>query len=267
MMKLPPRAKLKSIHWAGRYTVLIAILIVISAGILIKAGVYTGLNMYLGFMLSAALILPIGFGVRLDRKTRIRKMLDQFDELGFQEVEPSELEEDLQRALELMEPFNFSFETARFATKGLIGEQEVVLLELFTEVNDNTTTFTACAAWIPIEWPETTIRRRTIKDRLRKPIKLGFDPFDDQRVLCSSDFELASELLLPHARWFISQKRQASSFRMGQPPGKVEQWAFYGNWVVLVDQGSAYAKQYLAMAQFLAAFAENLEHQDSIGSK
>lgn len=262
-MKIPPRAKLKSIHWAGRYTFLIAILVIIVVVIVIKAGVYTGLDPYIGAMLTVALISPIWFGVRLDQKSRIRKMLEQLDLLGFQEVEPSELEDDLHRALEILEPFEFSFETMRFATKGLIEDQEVILLELFTEVNDNTTTYTGCAAWVPTEWPETTIRRRIIKDRIRKPIKLGFEPFDDQRVLRSSDFELASELLLPHARWFISRPNQISSFRMGQPPGKVEQWALLGNWIVLVDQGSAYTKQHLAMAEFLAAFVEQLELQNS----
>tara|TARA_R110000868_G_scaffold241497_1_gene496161 strand:- start:149997 stop:150797 length:801 start_codon:yes stop_codon:yes gene_type:complete len=261
-MNIPPRAKLKSIHRAGRYTCLIAIPIVIAAGIMINAGMYPGLNTNLGFILYAAMLLPIGFGYYLDQKTRIRTMLKQFDELGFQELEPFELEEDLQRALELIKPFNLSFEMPRFATRGLIGDQEVVLLELFTEINDHTTTFTACAAWVPTEWPETTICRRSIKDRLRKPMKLGLDPFDEQRLLCSSDFELASELLLPYARWFITRPGEISSFRMGQPPGKVEQWAFTGNWIVLVDQGSAYAKQHMAMAKFLAAFVCQLDIHD-----
>jgi hypothetical protein len=257
-MTIPQRARLKSIHWAGRYTCLAALLIVVVAGIMIKTGVYSRLSVYLGVMLSFALMTPLYIGVLFDRKSRIKRMLVELDGLGFLETDASELEADLIRALEISEPYEFFPETLRIASKGIIKDQEVILLELFTEVNDHTTTFTGCAAWVPTEWPETTIRRRTIKDRLSKPRELGDPKFDKQRVLRSEEFEQASDLLLSHSEWFVTKRNQLSSFRMGQPPGKVEQWAFVGHWIVLIDQGSAYTKQQIAMAEFLVAFAEQL---------
>ena len=135
------------------------------------------------------------------------------------------------------------------------------LLELFTEVNDHTTTFTGCAAWIATELPTTIIRRRTLKDKFSQHEPLGDTRFDKQRIFYSDEPDSIAETLLTHADWFISKKSQISSFRMGQPLGKVEQWAFVGHWIVLVDQGSAYTKQHLAMANFLAAFVQELESQ------
>lgn len=189
-------------------------------------------------------------------------MLTHFASIGFVSKEAYELDEELLDALEAMEPHSFETGSIRFATNGIIHDHEVVMFELFTEVDNHTTTFTGCAAWIADEFPLTTIRRRTLKDKLSKHPKLGNPKLDKQRVIKSQPPGALSQLLLEHADWFISNPSQLSSFRMGQPPGKVEQWAFHGHWAVLVDQGSAYTKHHIAMAEFLVAFAKELEAQE-----
>lgn len=259
MSTIPPRAKLNSIHWAGRYTWLIAFAVVGVVGVLIKTGVYTATPIYLSVMFSFGISTFIWLGIFIDRKARIKRMLSDFETMGFVSQELDLIEDEIIDALESMEPHSFSIETIRFATRGLIDEQEVILLELFTEVDDHTTTFTGCAAWIPTELPTTTIRRRTLKDKFSKHEPLGDPKFDKQRIFSSDDPDSIAETLLTHSDWFISKKSQISSFRMGQPPGKVEQWAFVGNWIVLIDQGSAYTKQHLAMAEFLTQFTTELE--------
>ncbi len=261
MNPVPPRAKLKSIHWAGRYTWSIAFAVVIIAGILIKTGVYSSIPIHLSALLSVGIITPLWLGIYLDRKARIRRMLSEFESIGFVREDPESLEDEIITALESMEPQSFSTQTIRFATRGLINEQEVILLELFTEVDNHTTTFTGCAVWTASQLPTTTIRRRTLKDKFSKHESLGNPKFDKQRIYNSVEPDSIAENLITLSDWFISKKSQISSFRMGQPPGKVEQWAFVGNWIVLIDQGSAYTKQQLAMAEFLIAFTTDLENR------
>lgn len=259
MSAVPPRARLKSVHWAGRYTWLFAGLTVVTAGVLIKFGLYTALPGYLSVLLTFGLMVPIWVGVRLDRNARIKKMLGQFSYLGFMECQVEELEEELLEALETMEPIEFPSSSIRFASRGLVDEREVVLLELSYEDGNSNLTYTGCATWIPLALPKTLIRRRTLKDRFSKQETIGDPGFDKQRVIQSE----YPDAVLPSVRhlsnWFVTDRSQISSFRMGQPPGRVEQWFFNDHWVVLVDQGSAYAKQHLSMAEFLSAFALELE--------
>ncbi len=265
MSAIPPRARLKSIHWAGRYTWLMAALVVITAGVLIQLGIYTALPTHLSVLLSFALMTPVWLGVHLDRKARIRGMLDQFSALGFIECQSDELEVDLLEALESMEPHTFPIETIRFASNGVVQDREVVLLELFTDIDNHTHTFTGCAVWVPFVLPRTRIRRRTFKDRFSKQEGLGESGFDKQRIFASENPDLISSVIREVARWFVTDKSQISSFRMGQPPGKVEQWSFSGQWIILIDQGSAYVKQHMSMARFLTTFVKEFEerwHED-----
>ncbi len=236
-----------------------ALIVVATVGVLIKVGIYTAMPFYFSVMFSFGMMTPLWLGIYIDRKARIKRMLNEFEAMGFISQEMDLIEDEIIDALESMEPYSFSIETIRFATRGLIDEQEVILLELFTEVDDHTTTFTGCAAWIAHEFPASTIRRRTLKDKFSKHEPLGDPKFDKQRIFKSDDPDSIAETLRAHAHWFISNKSQISSFRMGQPPGKVEQWAFVGHWIILVDQGSAYTKQHMTMANFLIAFGKALE--------
>jgi hypothetical protein len=261
MRAVPPRARLKSIHWAGRYTWLLAGLTVIAAGVLMKIGLYTALPGYLSVLLTFGLMVPIWIGVRLDRNARIQSMLGHFADQGFIKCQVNELEEELLHALEMMKPIDFPAERIRFASRGLVDDREVVLLELFFEDGNSNLTYTGCAAWIPFALPKTLIRRRSLKDRFCKQEIIGDPSFDKQRVIQSENHDAISPLLCPLSAWFVTDKSQISSFRMGQPPGKVEQWFFNEHWIILVDQGSAYVKQHLSMAEFLSAFVIELEAQ------
>lgn len=262
-MNIPERARLKSIHWAGRYTWMLAGLTVVAAGVLIKFGLYTALPGSLSILLTFVLMGPVWLGVRLDRAARIKKMLGQFSDHGFIDCEVDELEDEIVDSLELMEPTGFSSAGIRFASRGIVNDREVVLIELSVEDGDSNLTYTGCAAWSPLAFPKTLIRRRTFKDRFSKQDKLGDRDFDKQRIFQSENPEYVSELLLPICSWFVTNRSQISSFRMGQPPGKVEQWFFHNHWIILVDQGSAYVKQHLSMAEFLSAFVESLENHAS----
>lgn len=233
--------------------------VVLVVGILIKAGIYTTMPISLNFMFSLGIMATIWLGVSIDRKARIKRMLREFQSLGFVSQDPSSLDHDILLALDFMEPHAFPASSIRFAAHGVLDEQEVILFELFTEVDDHPTTFTGCAAWVADDLPQAVIRRRTFKDKFSRHTQLGDPKFDKQRVFISNESEYAADLLLRHSDWFITNKNQISSFRMRQPPGKVEQWAFLGHWILLVDQGSAYTKQHLAMAHFLIAFANALE--------
>lgn len=233
--------------------------VVLIAGILIKAGIYTTMPIYLNIMFSLGIATPIWLGVSIDRKARIKRMLREFHSLGFVSQDPSSLDDDILFALNFMEPYAFPASSIRFAAHGVLDEQEVILFELFTEVDDHTTTFTGCAVWVAAELPKALIRRKNFKDKFSAHTQLGDPKFDKQRICISNESEHAADLLLRLSDWFITNRKQISSFRMGQPPGKVEQWAFIGHWILLVDQGSAYTKQHLAMARFLIAFANSLE--------
>ena len=126
MSSIPPRAKLKSIHWAGRYTWLIAIAVVTIVGVLIKIGVYTAMPIYLSVMFSFGLSTFIWLGIYIDRKARIKRMLSDFETMGFVSQDPSSLDFEILRALDSMEPHLFSTQSIRFATQGLVNDQEVI---------------------------------------------------------------------------------------------------------------------------------------------
>jgi len=234
-----------------------AALTVVTAGVLMKLGLYTGIPAYFSVLISFGLMTPVWLGIRLDRKARIKKMLGQFAEQGFIKCAADQLEPDLLGALESMEPHAFPVETIGFASQGIIQEREVVLLEVYTQKDHQT--FTGCAAWIPFDLPKTLIRRGTLKDRLSKHEALGKPDFDKQRVFQSESPVQVFSAVRDLSSWFVTDRSQITSFRMGQPPGKSEQWCFSGHWIVLVDHGSAYAKHHLAMADFLVAFVEDFE--------
>lgn len=241
----------------GRYTFIGICLSLAGIGLMVLFTIQMTSSFQLVFIL--AIFLP-AIGYYFDQNAVDNRRSAQLEQDGFTECSFEELDADLAHAFQIMKPHSFDADTSVFVYGGTHAGNEVVLFtHEIDSRDDNDTTYTACALWTPLELAPTTIRRKKgLKDRIGKNKDAQEQPLGDYHIIKSDDDRLIETMNTLH-HWFAIKKAKPRHFRMYQPPGIYEQWSFFGHWIIFTDIGNADYKSTLKLADFLTAFAQELE--------
>jgi hypothetical protein len=195
-----------------------------------------------------------------DQKARKKKTSEILESHNFVPCEKNEIEEDLVMAYRELKPIKLKHSSIQLILNGVFNDHEVFVANHVVGHGKYKQHYSSCAIWTEHKWPQTIIRPHKISDKLSKRTNLGCSRFDEQRELRSEDQSLATSILLPLADWFVVERHKSMSFRLHEVPGTKEQWSFQGHWIVLMDHGRMDAEGLVKMAEFLTAFAQQLNN-------
>lgn len=255
---IPPRPEMSMLKLPGWRTLVgIGVFVGVFIGIITTARARHGnITQPMMVLIFVAALSPSWLGAYLDERARRNQLAAVLDAHGFVRTEDKLCDPDVDEACDVMRPWRLKPRSRRFLAAGNINGRDVWIARHTVGAGKHKQHLTSCAVRTDRAWTPAIVRRRNLLDKLANRHDLGHAAFDQQREIRGDDPARAATDLAPLVDWFVTDDHQPFSFKIREIPGKREQWAFHGNWVVLAEMGRTGADGMVRMCEFMAAFAD-----------